>query len=147
MDRDIANRIDDYVDDGWRPMMVQIWQDRIERLRILRTGQLHESFSSAIHNAAGGKTIKFRFVEYGAYVAMGTGKGYRKQHRLDKRRRVGPAWGGHMTSGKPRKRRDWFSSKYFRSVMVLKEELARITGEQAGMVIANALSDTREVIK
>lgn len=31
--------------------------------------------------------------------------------------------------------------------MVLKEELARITGEQAGMVIANALSDTREVIK
>jgi hypothetical protein len=162
MDRDLAQKIDDYVDDGWRPMMVQIWQDRIERLRILRTGQLHESFSSAIHNASGGKTIKFRFVEYGAYVAMGTGKGYakdnggdlkfldkeyRKQHRLDKRRRVGPAWGGHMTSGKPRKRRDWFSSKYFRSVMVLKEELARITGEQAGMVIANALSDTREVVK
>lgn len=62
-------------------------------------------------------------------------------------RKVGPAWGGYMTSGKPRKRRDWFSRKLFMSVIALREDLARITGEQAAMIICNALHDTRNVVR
>ncbi len=52
-----------------------------------------------------------------------------------------------MTSGKPRKRRDWFSRKLFMSVIALREDLARITGEQAAMIICNALHDTRNVVR
>ncbi len=156
--------IDRYAEE-WTRMMLTIWREAIERLRIYRSGGLHESFSSAINDAAEGKTIEMKFVRYGIYQALGTGYGYRSQaqgnagnlefldagyrreHRLDRPRRVGPAWGGYMASGKPRKRRDWLSRKLYASIMAMKEDLARITGEACVQEIKRALLDARNAAK
>ena len=152
-------------EDAWVDTMIQIWKEKIERLRVIRTGALHESFSDQINRTKSGDTLKLKFLRYGIYQALGTGYGYdsaekgnngdlkfldpayRERHRLNMQRKVGPAWGGYMTSGKPRKRRDWFSRKLFMSVIALREDLARITGEQAAMIICNALHDTRNVVR
>ncbi len=152
--------IDRYTEE-WTRMMLTIWREAIERLRVMRTGRLHESFTSAISDAAEGKTIEMKFVNYGIYQALGTGygysnraggnagslefldPGYRREHRLDRPRKVGPAWGGGMTSGHPRKRRDWLSKKLYMSLMAMKEDLARITGEVCVQEIKQALLDAR----
>ena len=157
---DISKDQDLYIDE-WTKTQLAIWQEKIERLKIVRSGALHQSFTSQITNAGEGKDISMKFLRYGIYQALGVGYGYthdnggdlefldveyRKQHRLDEPRKVSPAWGGYVTSGQPRKRRDWYSKKLFMSVMAMKEDLARITGEQAASVICDALTDTRNAL-
>lgn len=144
-----------YVDE-WTRVMLDIWKEKVERLKIVRTGAFHESFKSAIQDVAQGKTITMRFLSYGLFQAHGTGYGYshdnggdlrfldkdyRHKHRLDVKRRVGPAWGGYLTSGKPRKRRDWFSKKLYMSVMAMKEDLARIGADNLSKVLCEALDN------
>lgn len=158
----LKDLIRDYAEKGWMPTMIRIWQEKIERLRIIRSGRLHESFSSALKNEAEGQTITMKFARYGIYQALGTGRGYergnggdlefldkayRQRHRLDEKRRVGPAWGGYVTSGQPRRPRDWYNKKLYMSVMALKEDLGRLTGEQAAMVICDALTDAGDALR
>lgn len=57
------------------------------------------------------------------------GEAYRERHGLDKPKKVGPAWGGRMAGGHPRKKRDWFFRKYYSSRMVLNEMEAAAYGE------------------
>ncbi len=63
-----------------------------------------------------------------ATVLLGTlpfllpgGEQYRAEHGLDKPKRVGPAWGGRIAGGHPRKPKPWYWSKYYASRMVLNE--------------------------
>ena len=49
------------------------------------------------------------------------GEQYREEHGLNKPKKVGPAWGGRVAGGHPRKAQEWFSRKYFASRMVLNE--------------------------
>ena len=49
------------------------------------------------------------------------GEQYRAMHGLDRPRKVGPAWGGRVAGGHPRKAKPWFFSKYYASRMVLNE--------------------------
>lgn len=49
------------------------------------------------------------------------GEEYRKEHGLDKPKRVGPAWGGKIAGGHARKAKPWFFNKYYASRMVLAE--------------------------
>lgn len=144
------------------PTMIKIWQEKIERLKIVRSGALHQSFTSAIQDASDGQTITMKFLQYGIYQALGVGRGYahdnggdlefldkeyRELHRLNEKRKVGPAWGGYKVSGQARRRRDWYNKKLYMSVMALKEDLARITGEQAAYVLCEALTDTRAALR
>lgn len=55
---------------------------------------------------------------------------YREEHGLNVPRKVGPKPGGYYTSGDPRKPREWFSRPYFASIMVLKEQMAYMYGEE-----------------
>ena len=55
---------------------------------------------------------------------------YREEHNLNEPRKRGPKWGGGKTSGNPRESRRWFSTKYYRSVMRLKEFMADSIGEE-----------------
>ncbi|GEM_PF-1287268 len=151
----VSADIDLYVDE-WTRVMLDIWKEKVERLRIIRSGAFHESFRSAIQDVEQGKTITMRFLSYGLFQAHGSGYGYsrdnggdlpfldkdyRHRHRLDVRRRVGPAWGGYLSSGKPRKRRDWFSKKLYMSVMAMKEDLARIGADNLSKVLCEALDN------
>lgn len=157
------NDVDRYIDE-WTRVQLMIWQEKIERMRIVRSGALHQSFRSAIAHASSGSgaaTIAMKFLQYGIYQALGTGPGYtrgnggdlpflgkeyRQEHRLDIRRKVGPAWGGYKTSGKPRKARDWYSKKLYMSTMAMVEDLARILGEEAAHVISDNLTDIRSAL-
>lgn len=149
----------------WARTQLIIWREKVERLGIVRTGALHQSFTDRINRAAKGETtINFRFLSYGIYQALGVGYGYRdgehgnygdlefldedyrSEHGLDRPRKVGPKWGGYKTSGKPRQRRDWYSKKLYMSAMALVEDLARILGEQSAHVVCDNLTDTRSAL-
>ncbi|MEG2599030.1 MAG: hypothetical protein RSA66_06120 [Muribaculaceae bacterium] len=137
--------------------MFEIWREKIERLKVVRSGALHQSFNGDLDFASTGSTIKMKFLAYGIFQAAGVGNGYvsknggdlpflgenyRKDHGLNIPRKVGPAWGGYLTSGKIRKPRDWFNPKLYGSVMVLKETMAHMCGEQASAIICDALHDS-----
>ena len=149
----------------WTRMMLVIWKERIERLRVVRSGHLHESFTSAIANAKAGTSITMKFVRYGIYQELGVGKGYiskekgnngdlpfldpeyREEHGLNRPRKVGKGIGGYMTSGRPRERKVWFSKKLYASERALFEDIVRILGEEAVSVVCDALKDIRSTIK
>ena len=146
----------------WAKMLTTMWQERIEMLGVVYTGQLHHSISDTVQSLNGGHSITMKFKRDGIYQSLGVGNGYtrgnggdlklldneyREKHGLNKRRKVGPKPGGYRTSGKPRQRRDWISKKLFLSVMNLRDDLARIVGEESALVIADALTDLRDAIK
>lgn len=147
--------------EAWTRTQIEIWMEQIERLKVVRSGALHESFKSRITEAGEATSINLKFLEYGIYQALGVGYGYardnggdlafldpvyREENRLDIPRKVGPAWGGYKTSGEPRERRDWFSSKLYMSVMALREALAGIYAEEAATVICEQLVDIRAAL-
>ncbi len=160
LNQDIAQDQHLYIN-AWEDTMLMIWREKIERMNIVRSGALHQSFTSSSTFAPESSEIKMKFLKYGIYQALGVGNGYahdnggdlhfldkeyRQVHGLDKPKKVGPAWGGYVSSGLPRKKRDWFSKKLYSSHQVLKEAMAKITGEQAVQIICDALDDTRQTL-
>lgn len=154
------NDADRYIDE-WTRTQLLIWREKIERMKIVRSGALHQSFTDTIKHGSDGTTISMKFLQYGIYQALGVGRGYahdnggdlpflskayREEHKLNVPRKVGPAWGGYKTSGQPRKARDWYSKKLYMSTMAMVEDLARIYGDNASQVICDALTDTRAAL-
>lgn len=157
--------VDKYVDE-WTRVQLLIWQEKIERMGVVRSGALHQSFRDSIKrvsSGAGATTITMKFLKYGIYQALGVGNGYRhnnggdlqilnkdyrKDNGLNKSRQAGPmpGYSKYMTSGKPRKKRDWYSKKLFMSTMAMVEDLGRILGEEAAHVICDQLTDIRSAL-
>lgn len=140
---------------GWCDLMVDIWVYRMMALGVHDTGALVNSIKKRIIIEATTE-IEHSFLEYGIYQAAGVGnfyehgnggdllfldKDYRKENGLDKPRKRGPAWGGGYTSGKPRKPRDWFTPKYFYSMMRLNERAAQYYGESYQGYLSQALDE------
>lgn len=120
--------------DAWAKMMVTIWQEKIERLHVIDTYQLHREITENVTSSGSDlSTIQHKFMEYGIYQDCGTGRGYEKGNGgnllfLDEKYRDGRY--------EPRKPREWFSRAYFASVMVLKEQMAYMYGEEfCGLLI------------
>lgn len=125
---------------GWTDKMIEIWDEKLTLLGVYDTGSLLASLNSNI----AGNLIEFRFLQYGIYQDSGVGylykghegdipfldQAYREEHGLDVPKHTGPAWGRRWTSGNPRKPRPWFNKKWYSSVMRLKEDIARIVGEE-----------------
>lgn|SRR5574344_1901506 len=148
-----AENIDDSVivkfEEGWLREMMVIWREKIEQMNIIDTGALYSSLQGGISYGTF-TTIQHKFLEYGIYQAAGVGRGYakgnngnlvfldesyREANGLDKPHKVGPRWGSRISSGNPRKRRDWFFRKYYASLMTLNDAEARLYGETyMGMV-------------
>lgn len=158
MDR--LNDVNRYIDE-WTRTQLLIWREKIERLKVIRSGALHQSFTDTIKHGSDGSTITMKFVRYGIYQALGVGngykhgnggdlkildKGYREEHHMNKPRRAGKKTDPYKTSGKPREPRDWYSKKLFMSTMAMVEDMARIYGDNASRVICEALTDTRAAI-
>lgn len=146
--------VDRYIDE-WARMMVVIWRERIQRLSVVHSGALHESVRSHVSRASAGATITLKFLRYGIYQTTATGNGYKRDnggdlmilnrdyraaHGLDKRRPAGPVGDRYMTSGKPRKKRDWKSRAQYSSRRALVEDLSRILGQ----AVVTSLKETLE---
>lgn len=113
--------------DAWAKMMVFIWREKIERLHVIDTYRLHQDMNESLTTSSSELSIiQHKFMEYGIYQDVGTGNGYSKGN------------GGYLefldpvndNGQKHRKPREWFSRAYFASVMVLKEEMAYMYGEE-----------------
>lgn len=115
---------------GWYDKMVIIWRDRMDMLGIHDTGALRSSIEKGKFSMdEDGGAMAFHYLEYGIYVDLGTGNGYYRGnpgdlHFLD------PTYRLEHKLGAPRKRKPWFNKSWYISVLVLKEKLADVLGEQ-----------------
>lgn len=101
--------------------MVAIWLEKIQKLGIVDTGALRSSVR-ALPPIIVSERMRFmltqEFLEYGLYVDAGTG---REVYRGNP---------GDIGRPKVRERKEWFSKKYYASVMNLKEFMAESAGEE-----------------
>lgn len=125
--------------DAWAKMMVDIWREKIERLHVIDTYRLHQEITDNVTSSGGDlSTIQHKFMEYGIYQDCGTGNGYQIDGKVYKNGTVGRNKGNldfldpalRDSRYEPRKPREWFSRAYFASVMVLKEQMAYMYGEE-----------------
>lgn len=116
--------------EAWADMMIKIWREKIERLHVIDTYSLHQQMQENVVSSTDTvSTIQHKFLEYGIYQDLGVGNGYSKDNGgnleiLD------PVYRAEHNMGEPRKPRVWFSRAYFASIMVLKEQMAYMYGEE-----------------
>ena len=111
--------------------MIKIWREQIALLGVIDTGSLYRS-TVAVRTTADGKIVSVdleqSFNLYGIYVDYGTGSNTPKGNP------------GDIGRANPRRRRRWFSRKYYASVMNIKEFFADSLGKELADVVSNALS-------
>lgn len=111
--------------------MIKIWREQIALLGVIDTGALYRS-TMAIGMSADGKftsiSLSQSFNTYGLFQDYGTGSNTPRGNPGDL---------GHDNN---RKRRRWFSRKYFASVMNIREFFADNLGKDMADTISNALS-------
>lgn len=113
--------------------MIKIWREQISLLGVIDTGALYRS-TVAVGMTADGKytsvTLEQSFNTYGLFVDYGTGSNTPRGNSGD--------LGAGFTNRRKRKR--WFSRKYFASVMNIQEFFADNLGRDCCLAIANALN-------
>ena len=111
--------------------MVKIWRERITLLGVVDTGALYRS-TVGVSLDTDGKVIDIRLAQafntYGLFVDYGTGSNTPRGNSGDSGR------------ANKRKRKEWFSRKYFASVMNIQEFMADSLGREFCLVVANALN-------
>ena len=117
--------------EGWNTTMVDIWHERIWLFKkrdkaLYDTGKLYESPKAfKIDTDKDGRfldiTLKHGFLEYGLWQDMGTGRNTAigNTHKKDQ-----DGWTNKRVA------RRWFSTKYYRSSMRLKEFMAESLGNE-----------------
>lgn len=112
--------------------MIKIWRERIALLKVVDTGALYRSTISvglSMDGKVSTVTLSQAFNTYGLFQDYGTG------------REVPVGNPGDIGRDKVRQRRKWFSTKYYASVMNLKEFFADNLGRDFCGIVANALND------
>lgn len=116
---------------GFNDTMLKIWQEQITLLGVIDTGALLAS-PKALPVRADGRFFEVglsqTFLEYGLWQDYGVGR---------ETPRGNP---GDIGRAKKRKRRRWFSRKYYASVMNIKEFYEDNLGRQFTGIISNALN-------
>lgn len=111
--------------------MIKIWREQISLLGVIDTGALYRSVLAVSMRADGKYTsisLSQSFKTYGLFVDWGTGRNTPRGNPGD----IGKANG--------RKRKRWFSRKYFASVMNIQEFMADSLGKQCCLAVSNALN-------
>ena len=112
--------------------MIRIWKEKITLLNVIDTGRLLHSVPIVLAMRADGRffevTLTQSFLEYGLWQDYGTGR---------ETPRGNP---GDIGRTKVRQRRKWFSTKYYASVMNIKEIYEENLGSQFCGLISSALS-------
>ena len=112
--------------------MIKIWQEQITLLDVIDTRSLLRS-PMALPVRADGRFFEVglsqAFLEYGLWQDYGTG-------------RETPRWNsGDIGRDKVRKRRRWFSRKYYASVMNIRDFFADNLGKEYQGIIADSFND------
>lgn len=110
--------------------MIDIWDERIYKLKVIDTGALWRSPLQLPVRADGrfyDITLSQNFLEYGLWQDLGVG------------REVPHGNSGDIGRDKVRERRRWFSVKYYSSVMNLRDFMAESLGEEFRSMFCAAL--------
>lgn len=118
-------------EEGWTEKMVEFWKERMDKLRVNRTFALRNSLLG-IHRPG---AIEFRFLEYGIYVANGTG------------REIYRGNGGDLGFTPKRKAKEWFFRKYASSRHVLNEVEAAHYGQDYQGMLTVALDEMMRQVR
>ncbi|MBD5243196.1 MAG: hypothetical protein HDS60_03815 [Barnesiella sp.] len=132
-DRDPIAEREKFIE-GWNKTMVEIWAERIKLLGIVDTGALLASPLELPVQADGrfyDITLSQTFLEYGLWQDLGTG------------REVPIGNPGDIGREKKRERRRWFSTKYYSSIMKLRDFMAESLGNEFKAMFCNALDADR----
>lgn len=116
--------------EAWNKTMIDIWAERIEKLKVIDTGALWRSLMHLPVRADGrfyDITLTQNFLEYGLWQDLGTG------------REVPYGNGGDIGRDKKRERRRWFSVKYFSSIMNLRDFMAESLGDEFKFMFCDSL--------
>ena len=114
---------------GWQDKMIEIWRDRLDLLGVRDTGALRASVQKGHFDMGdAGGAMAFRYLQYGIYVDLGVGNGYRRDNGGDLEI-LNPTYRLEHKMGKKRERRLWFSRSWYISTMVLKDKLADVIGQ------------------
>lgn len=131
MDRDPIDERKKFVE-AWNKTMLDIWQERIFKLKVMDSGSLWRSTLELPVRADGrfyDITLSQTFLEYGLWQDLGVG------------REVPIGNGGDIGRDKKRVRRRWFSTKYYASVMALRDFMAESLGQEFVGMFANLDAD------
>ena len=119
---------------GFNDTMLRIWQEKITLLGVIDTGRLLAS-PKALPVRADGRFFEVglsqTFLEYGLWQDYGTGRETPRGNY------------GDLGRAKKRKRRRWFSRKYYASVMRLKEFYEENVGKTFCGIIADSFQKRR----
>lgn len=110
--------------------MIDIWNERIYKLKVIDTGALWRSPLQLPVRADGrfyDITLSQNFLEYGLWQDLGVG------------REVPHGNSGDIGRDKVRERRRWFSVKYYSSVMNLRDFMAESLGDEFRSMFCAAL--------
>lgn len=112
--------------------MLQIWQEQITLLDVIDTGRLLNNLKSLPVQADGRfyeVSLSQLFLEYGLWQNYGTGKEIPRGNP------------GDIGRARVRKKKPWFSRKYYASVMNLRDFMADNIGHEFVGIVARALDD------
>lgn len=140
--RDLATDRKAYID-AWTEMMVNIWRDKMVKLKAVDTGALYSSLSGKT-SAKGPDwdVITHKFVEYGFYVDAGVGKGYKADNSGDLLF-LDPSYRAEHNLGEARKKKRWFSASYSISFRKLMDAMSEIYGEDLLNDLINTLENKK----
>jgi hypothetical protein len=112
--------------------MLKIWKEQITLLDVIDTGRLLASPKS-LPLRADGRFLEIglsqTFLEYGLWQNFGTGKEIPRGNS------------GDLGHERKRKKRPWFSRKYYASVMNLRDFFAENSAKEFVGIVAQALDD------
>lgn len=125
--------------EAWNKTMIDIWQERINALHVVDTGSL---WRSPLHLPvrADGRfydiTLSQNFLEYGLWQDLGVGRELKHGKYEENKEYI-------EEHGRRRMRKQWFSIKYYASVMALRDFMAESLGDEFKSMFCAALdSDT-----
>lgn len=110
--------------EAWNKTMLDIWQERIFKLKVMDTGALWHSPVELPVQADGrffDISISQTFLEYGLWQDLGTGRNVSigNTHKRDN-----DGWEN------ARERRRWFSTAYYSSTLNLRDFMAQSIGQE-----------------
>lgn len=112
--------------------MIDIWREKLTRLRAIRTCSLFRSItaiSPIISDPEASKVfMQFSFNQYGHFLQRGVGREIRRGN------------GGDIGRAKVRRPKEWFQPKYAGSIHNIREFYAKSFGTEAVAIITGTLT-------
>jgi hypothetical protein len=126
--------------EAWAAIVLDVWMERIEKLKIGVSWQLADSFEQHVISEAGGDVarIEFAFKYYGKFVDMGVGHGVDlgSVAELKTERR----YDGRQT-GNRRRPKPWYNKALYSQTQRLMELMAEKYGRKGVLAIVENVDD------